>query len=287
MTAAQIIMLAIAASMAVIVFCLGLQSRLRDVTGLLEQPGLLARSLLSMYVIVPFVVAALCAYADLNHALEAALIMLSLSPVPPILPGKERRVGGDAHYAIGLLAVAALVAIVFVPLAVTLLGRIFGYTIKVPMTTVAHVVATSILVPLAAGFLVRWLAPALALRIARPLSIVGWVVLVAACIPVLIGSWRGMFGLIGNYSLVAVVGVAIVGLLVGHVLGGPHDEHRTVLALSTATRHPGMALAIAHAVAPDEKVLPAAVLLAFLVSFVVTMPYTKSRKRMRAQAEVA
>lgn len=287
MSAAQAISLAIQASMAVIVFCLGLKARVRDVTGLLEWPGLLARSLLSMYVIVPLLVAALCAYFDLNHAVEVALVVLALSPVPPILPGKEARAGGDASYAIGLLAVAALVAIVYVPLAATLLGRIFGHPIAVPMRTVAFVVGTSVLVPLAAGFLVRWLAPALALRIVKPLTVVGWLVLVAACLPVLVASWRGMFNLIGNYSVVAIVVVALVGLLVGHLLGGPDAEHRTVLALSTATRHPGMAVAIAHAVAPADKTLPAAVLLAFLISFIVTIPYTKRRTRMHAHSEPA
>ncbi len=96
-----------------------------------------------------------------------------------------------------------------------------------------------------------------------------------------------MFNLIGNYSVVAIVVVALVGLLVGHLLGGPDAEHRTVLALSTATRHPGMAVAIAHAVAPADKTLPAAVLFAFLISFIVTIPYTKRRTRMHAHSEPA
>ena len=287
MTAAQIISLAIQGSMALIVFCLGMQSRARDITGLLQQPGLLVRSLLAIYVIMPLLVAALCAYFNLTHALEVALVVLALSPLPPILPGKEVKAGGDASYAVGLLAIAGIVAIVFVPAAAALLGKIFNRPGQVPMATVVLVVATSILLPLAAGFLVRWLAPALALRINKPLSTIAWIVLGVACIPVLIGTWHAMLALVGNFTLVAIIAVTVVGVLVGHHLGGPDPSDRTVLALSTSSRHPGMAMAIAHAVAPDDKTVPAAILLAFLVAFFAVIPYVKRRTRLHAQGGAA
>jgi BASS family bile acid:Na+ symporter len=287
MTTAQIIALAIQICMAVIVFCLGLQARARDVTGLLRQPALLARSLLAMYLIVPVIVAALCASFDLDHALKVALIVLAVSPVPPILPKKEAKAGGDASYAVGLLVIAALVAIVFVPGAVTLLGILFKRQVGVSMALVAHVVLTSVLLPLAVGFVVRWLLPNLAAAIAKPLSIAATVVLVAACVPVLIGTWHAMLVLIGNFTLVAIVVVTLIALAVGHLLGGPIADNRTVLALSTAARHPGMAMAIAHSVAPADKAVPAAILLAFLVGTIVTIPYVKRRARLHAEEGLA
>ena len=62
-----------------------------------------------------------------------------------------------------------------------------------------------------------------------------------------------------------------VGLAAGHLLGGPDPENRTVLALSTATRHPGVAIALAAANFPDQKLGPAAVFLYLLVSAVATI----------------
>ena len=56
-----------------------------------------------------------------------------------------------------------------------------------------------------------------------------------------------------------------------------------MLALSTASRHPGMAMAIAHAVAPADKTVPAAILLAFLVATLATIPYVKRRTRLHQQ----
>ena len=46
----------------------------------------------------------------------------ALSPVPPILPGKQIKAGGHASYVIGLLLSSALVAIVYVPMMGHLLG---------------------------------------------------------------------------------------------------------------------------------------------------------------------
>ena len=64
-----------------------------------------------------------------------------------------------------------------------------------------------------------------------------------------------------------------VGLAAGHLLGGPDPENRTVLALSTAPRHPGVAIALAAATFPDQKLAPAAVLRYLLVSAVATKFY--------------
>jgi BASS family bile acid:Na+ symporter len=75
----------------------------------------------------------------------------------------------------------------------------------------------------------------------------------------------------------------VVALVVGHLLGGSAPEERSVLALSTATRHPGVAMAVASAVTPDPKPIAAAVLLAVLVSAVVAFPYVKwSARRVHA-----
>ena len=287
MSAAQLMALAIQCSLTLIVFCIGLHSQAHDVTGLLKRPGLLVRSLLSMYVILPVIVAALCAYFDLTPAIEIALVVLAVSPVPPILPNKELRAGGDASYGVGLLVIAAIVAVAYVPAAVHVLGTLFDRPRVVPMGTVARIVAISILLPLAAGFVVRWLAPRLAAKIVKPLNVAGTVVLVVACIPVLLATWRTMFDLVGNFTLVAIIVVTLIALLVGHLLGGPDPDERTVLGLSTAARHPGMAIAIAHAVAPGDKAVIAAVLLAFLVGTIVAIPYVKRRSSFRAQQGAA
>ena len=65
----------------------------------------------------------------------------------------------------------------------------------------------------------------------------------------------------------------LVGLAIGHLLGGPAPENRTSLAISTASRHPGIALALAQANFPAEKLVLAALLLYLLINAIVSIPY--------------
>jgi len=52
-----------------------------------------------------------------------------------------------------------------------------------------------------------------------------------------------------------------------------------VLAIASPMRHPGVALAIAHATIPDDVLAPAAILLLLLVGVLATSLYGRLRKR--------
>ena len=287
MTLTQAIAFSIQASMALMVFCVALHATFDDVLYLARKPGLLARSLLAMNVIMPAVAIGIALlFPDLSRPLRAALITLAVSPVPPILPGKELKAGGRSAYVVGLLAAAALVSIVFVPIAAYLIGRIFGREVVTSPATVAWIVGTSLLAPLLAGVAVRRLAPSLAAKIARPLSIFATVLLIVAFLPVLGRIWPAVAASIGNYTLLTIVVFVVVGLAVGHWLGGPDRDDRSVLALSTATRHPGVALAIAHGT-PDVTGVLGVVLVCLIVGALVSSPYVKWVARARSSARAA
>jgi BASS family bile acid:Na+ symporter len=281
-TAAELISLAIQLSMALIVLCVGMRAPLDQVSYLFDRLGLLARSLIAMNVIMPIAAALLAAAFDFNRPLEVALIALAVSPVPPILPAKEMKAGGLYSYVVWLLAITAALAIVFVPAAIELLGRVFSRPVHVPLGTVAMIVATSVLAPLGAGLLIRLFSPALAARIWQPVSRFATVLLVVAFVPVLVRSWPAIIAQIGNFTVLVVAAFVLIGLAAGHLLGGPDPDDRTVLALSTATRHPGVAIAIAHATAPDDRAVPAAILLIFLLGTTVSIPYVRWRRRVHA-----
>lgn len=282
MDLAALVGLAVRGSIVLIVVSLGLRATLGDTLSLFRRPGQLVRSLLAMNVVMPLVAAGLAAAFNLGVPVEAMLIALAVSPVPPILPKKELKAGGRASYAVGLQVVAALLAIVFVPLAVELIGWAFGRETHMPATTVARVVLFTVLLPLAAGIVVRRVAPALAERMAGPVSLGATVLLVLVGLLLLAHSWSAAAALIGNGRVLAIAAFVGIGLLAGHVLGGPDPEDRTVLALSTACRHPGVALAIATTNFPDEKLVTGAVLLYLLVSAALSIPYAKWPRRQLA-----
>ena len=279
MNLAQLIPIVLQVSIGLMVFSLALQAKSGDLTYLLRQPSLLVRSLLAMNIVMPFVAVGIAMLFRLDPALEAALILLSVAPVPPILPGKEAKAGGNVSYAIGLLALMALLAIVFVPASVVLIARLFGRIVEVPMAAIALIVLKTVLGPLLLGALIRRLMPSLAERVARPLSLAGTLLLVLSLLPVLFKMWPAIAAAAGGFTVVAILLFTVVGLLVGHVLGGPAPEDRTVLAISTASRHPGVAMALAGMVVQDVRAVPPTIFLAVLVSAIVTAVYAKMRKR--------
>ncbi len=284
MTIASLLPIALQLSMALIIFCVALDARFPDLTFLWRRPGLLARSLIAMLVEMPVFALAMSMALDLQRAVAIALLASALSPVPPILPNKQLKAGGEASYVVGLLTTTALVAIVYIPLAAALLERIFHVQIDVSIPNIVKIVATSMLLPVLAGMALRHWAPALARRIEKPLSIVATVVLVAACIPIAIKEWPDMMRLMGHFSLGAMVVFALVGLAVGHWLGGPDLDERSVLALASSARHPAVALAISHN-AVDKPGVMAAVLLTLIVGAVLSIPYAKWRASSHARAQ--
>ena len=281
MSLAQLVPIVLQVSIGLVVFCLALRAERGDLTYLLRHPALLVRSVLSMNVLMPLFALAVAALFKLRLEVEVALVLLALSPVPPVLPGKQGKAGGNVSYAIGLLMMSALLAIVVVPLSVALIGRAMGREDLVPMGLVAKTVGLSVVAPLLLGVLVRNVAPAFAQKAAGPLSKLGTILVLVAFLPVLVSQWPAIVAQVGDFTLAAIVLFTVAGLVVGHVLGGPEPENRTVLALATANRHPGVALAVAGAVAAPENrgILAAAVFLAFLAGTVLVIPYVKWRKR--------
>jgi len=282
MDLASLIPLALKASIFVTVFCLGLNATLEDALYLLRRPSELLRSLVSMNVIMPVVAVALALAFNFHRAVEIALFAFAVSPIPPVFPKKGFKAGGRSPYVIGLLVAVSLLSIIIVPIAVDLVGRVFGRHTYMAPAAVAQLIFTTVLLPLAAGMAVRHFAPAFADKIAKPLALAATIILVAGALPILFVAWPAISSLIGNGTIIAIAVFVVIGLAVGHLLGGPDPDDRTVLALSTATRHPGVALGIASANAPGNKLVFAAVLLYLIVNAIVMIPYLNWRKRHHA-----
>ena len=283
MTASSIIGFAVNISMFLVVLAIGLTATMDQATYLLRRPGLLVRSLVSMHVVM--LVVSLLIIALLNPApeIKVALVAISLSPVPPILPPKQEKAGGPAEYTIGLLTAASVAAIVLVPLGLLILGWIFNLPLAISPNAIAGVVLLSIVLPLGIGIVINRRWPDFAHRVARPLSMAAMLLLVIALIPILIVAWPTIWSFVGNGLLLALVAFALIGLAVGHWLGGPDSGERTVLALATSARHPGVAIAIASLNFPDQKGALIVVLFHLIVSTVISAPYVKWRTQETAR----
>ena len=285
MTLVQIIKLAIMASVFLLVFAIGLNATFRDVNCLFRRPGLLARSLLSMNLVMPLFAVALALLFKIDPAIKIALVALALSPVPPLLPRRLAKAGGSEDYTIGLLAAAAAAAIIVIPLGIAVLEYTLDRELNVSPVRVASLVLVTVLVPLMAGVLAHRVSPELAGKIAHPISRFATIVLVVAVLPILFIASKAIWALLGNGMVVCLALFIVVGLVVGHLLGGPVASDRTVLAIATAIRHPGMALSIATMSFPGEKEVMPVIACYLIVGVAVSLPYIKWRSRTHAAAQ--
>jgi BASS family bile acid:Na+ symporter len=280
----QLVVLALQVSVLCIVFGFGLKTTMQDLSYLIHRPGLLVRSLLAVFVVMPIAAVLLSLLFDFDLTVERALIALAVSPVPPLLPQKESKAGGNERYALGLMAILAMLAIVVIPLEILILQSVAGRPLEMASDTVVRVVLISTLLPLAAGMAMRAFMPGLVARIEKPIALLAKVSLPLALLILLVAAAPAMLALIRHGGiLIPMLIFLAVGLAVGHVLGGPDRNHCVVLALSTACRHPAIALSIAAANFPGER-FGAIILIYVLLGAMVAVPYLAWHRRQSRTA---
>jgi BASS family bile acid:Na+ symporter len=282
MSLAKVVQLVLSASVMMIVFSLGLQATMHDATYLFRQPRRLLKSFVSMFIITPVVAAVLAQALELPPAVEITMIVIAMSPVPPILPKKQLAAGGIRSYALGLLVAAAVMSVVFVPAALELFEKIFKRPAEMSPLTIARIVISSVIGPLATGLAVRRFWPGFAERAAAPLSRLATLLLIAALLPVQFAVLSAEISLIGHGTLLVLTVFVVICLVAGALLGGPERSHRIVLALSTASRHPGVAMAIVSANRPNQKLALPAILLYLTVSTIASAVFVGWLRRRRA-----
>ena len=87
---------------------------------------------------------------------------------------------------------------------------------------------------------------------------------------------------VGDGTVLIIAAVAAIGLAIGHWLGGLDPDDRQSIALSTASRHPAVALAVAAVGGAEPKRELAAILLYLIVAGVISLPYVQWRRRQSA-----
>ena len=284
MSPAQIVIFSIKGSIFASVFALGLEASIRDLTGLLRKPQQLIKAIVPIYIVMPLLAGLIIFFfGQLHPAVKIALFALSVSPIPPLLPKKQLKAGATESYVIGLLVAMSLLAIAVVPLLIELFEIAFQQPAGLEPAIVANIVLTVILLPLVLGLgaryiLLKFLKEASVEKGAAILSSIATVLLIIGVLVILVKSLPAIISLIGNGTVIAALIFIVVGLAVGYGFGGPDPDDRNALAVSTVSRHPGMALAIAGVNFPEQKLASAAIALYLLLNAVITAIYLKKFK---------
>lgn len=275
MDLASVFLIAIKFSLFMTVMSYGLAATPDDALYLFRRPGKLIRVLFSMNVIMPLFVGILIAIFNFQLIVELALVALSVSPVPPILPNKAFKSGGQKAFTFGLLAAVSLLSIVIIPLALNIFAAAFNREAHFSEWAIIKTILTSVILPFALGMLVRHFAPDFSERVAGSLGKIAMVILVIAFLPILAGLLPSIWTLIGNGAIIAAVVFAVAGVAAGHFLGAPDPHEQSVLALATVSRHPAISVALMSANVDDTNAKAAfgAIILYILVSGIVAAPY--------------
>lgn len=275
-----IVKLVVIAGIFLIVVSIGLRARPSDALALVREPELGARAMVAMFVAVPAFVLAITAFFPIDQALRAALLAISVSPMPPILPRKEIKAGADGDYTIGLQVLATLVSIAVVPFMLLAASAVFGVAGSFPALAMSKTLAITVGVPLAVGMVVGKYLPEHRDGLAGWAGKLGGVALAIGGAVILVTQIEMILALIGGGALMMTAAIIGFALLAGHLLGGPDEGNRSALAVAASARHPGVAITLATAVFPQHTGEIVAIVLLFLLSNVVlTIPYLRWRKR--------
>lgn len=266
------------------ILSVGLQAHWRDVASAAKGVHGIWRGVLAVNVAVPVTAVLMCMVIPLTTPVKIGIIVMAVSPLAPLVPGKLMRAGADTSRVVGLYALLVILSVVIVPATVALLSWLFPADATISVAAVGRLVLISILAPLAVGIAIASLAPALAQRLAKPVGLISNIALGVIVVALLVTQGRAMLALVGNGAVLVMAAAALSGIVAGHLLGGPSEIGRKSLALAAATRHPGIAALIAKTNFGGDHSIILAIVLFLLVSVLVSVAYQQWLKR-RASGE--
>lgn len=268
-----------------LVVAVGIRARVRQpLRLLLSRPALAFRAVLAMYVALPAFALLLIWLLPLPASVAAVLLGFAVSPVLPPWAKNGRAVGGNDNYVIGIELLSALVAILLVPIFIWLISRMFGVATRLDPLAVEGVLLLTFAAPLVVGMAITRRYPGAAPRIARIADRVGGTLVVMEGVLIFFVHGRAVLDVIGQGTLFAILAMVLFGLLIGHLLGGPHEGNRGALASATVSRHPAVALLLASAAFPEHQTaVMGAVLLYLTAALLITIPYERWRESVASR----
>lgn len=264
-----------------LMFALGLGLKGDWLALLRSRSGLMARLLLGSCLLVPLftlVVLKGPLGAAVAPPAQLAIALMALCPSAPLTLRKAKEHGGDRDLAALLQVLAALTAIVSIPLLADLFRSSFGVQgWHIEPQQVAKQIISVQLLPLGLAVLVRRWRPDLANRLEAPIEKLAGLLLMLLIVVVLIKTFPLLAGYIpaNGPALLVMVLVVLGSLVVGYGLGGPGRRDRVTGSLLTSMRNPGLALLFASLYAPTPEPVKVGILCFLLIRVLLSIPFLR------------
>jgi bile acid:Na+ symporter, BASS family len=272
-------------SVAVVVFVVsstlgvGLSLTVGEILAPLKNARLVALSLVANFVLAPLAALGLWRALGLDEPLGIGLLLCGLAAGAPFLIKLAEFAKSDLAFAVGLMVLLMVVTVGYVPLVLPFVVE--GTTVNA--AKIAQSLVVLMLVPLAAGLLLRAGRPGAAGRIRPAIGVLSNLSMILVVLLTIAAHFKSVLSVFGTFGVLAALVYTVVCIGIGWLLGGPGPSTRRVLALGTAQRNAAAAFVVAGQNFDDPKVI-VMITVVLIVGFILLLPFARLLARRRRPA---
>ena len=263
------VILAIPASMMV----LSMESEKPYLKVLYNNPKMMLRYFLVMFVLVPALALALYYFDIDNRQTWLAVLVISLSPASPGMLKSLNKINGDTKISIAWMITAILLSVIMLPVNLFIIDRFIKFKIDLGIDDVMIKLFIMFLLPMIMGFMISKFIPKAVPGLKKILGLISKVASITLIICVLIIAVPVLM----NKSLVSmglILAFLIITLGLSLLFELPKEKYGPILAYSVVLRLPAPALVLAS-INGMTKVYAPEIITFLLLGIILMMIYSK------------
>lgn len=230
---------------------MGFSLTLSQILEPLKNIGLVVRSLLANFVVVPLLVYLMLNIISLSEPLEIGFVLLATAAGAPFLPKLAQTAKGNMAFSVGLMVLLMVGTIIYMPLVLPLVLQ----GVAVNPWDIAQPLIFLMLLPLAMGLLIKARYGAIATALQPIMTQASSTALMGGLVIGLVLQFNNLIRLFGTGALIASAVFIILSFIIGYLLGTPGKATQRVLGLGTAQRNISAALLVGASNFDDPDVV--------------------------------
>lgn len=240
---------------------------------LYQNPKMLIRYFLVMFILVPALALALYIFDIDNQHTWAAVLIISLSPASPGMLKSMNKINGDTNISIAWMITAIFLSVIMLPVNLFIISSILNVNINLGIVDVMMKLFIMFLLPMIAGFLISRFFPKHVPGIKKIFDLISKISMLVLMICILIIS---VPVLMSNslVSLGLILAFLMITLGLSLLLELPGEKFGPILAYSVVLRLPAPALVLAS-INGMTKVLAPDIIAFLFFGIILMMIYSK------------
>lgn len=254
----------------------GLRTPFRQVIDITKQFRAVMRGVLANFLIVPLLFYLTVEVLPFTPEVGIGLMIMAAVPIAPLAPPFVVMARGDVPYAVGLMAVVALLCVPFTPLILSLCLPKNEAGLELDVSRIIETLLIAQLIPIGAGMAVNQFRPTWSEKLLRFVPTIGQIGLLISTVLLIYMQDKLIIELGVLPNLTAVL-LLITCLVIGELMMvGESVGRRRSLGISTAIRNVALGLLIVNSNYPGTQAV-AMVLVFGVLSLIIALGYAKMR----------